>query len=50
MATFSTVAGTRFGGTVATTSSGARDVPASIRSTRAGVGATTGSPSVQPRS
>src|SRR3954470_2050586 len=50
IATFSTIAGTRLGGTTATTSPGAREVPSSIRSTRAGVGATTGSPSVKPRS
>ncbi len=48
-ATFSTVQGTRSGGTIATTSSGARVVPASIASTRSSVGGTTGSPSVQPR-
>ena len=47
-ATFSTVHSTRSGGTTATTSSGARVVPVSIRSTRASVGATTGRPSVQP--
>ena len=49
-ATFSTVHSTRSGGTTATTSSGARVVPASIRSTRSSVGGTTGRPSVQPRS
>ena len=49
-ATFSTVHSTRFGGTRATTSSAALDVPSSIRSTRASVGGTNGSPSVQPRS
>lgn len=48
-ATFSTVTGTRLGGTTATTSPGSRAVPSSIRSTRACVGATTGSPSDQPR-
>ena len=48
-ATFSTVHGTRSGGTRATTSEGAREVPASIRRTRSGVGGTTGSPSLQPR-
>ena len=50
IATFSTVTGTRSGGTTAMTSSGARRVPSSMRSTRAGVGGTTGRPSVQPRS
>ena len=50
IATFSTVHGARSGGTVATTSSGARVVPSSMRSTRASVGGTIGSPSVQPRS
>ena len=50
IATFSTVAGARLGGTVATTSSGSRDVPWSMASTRVSVGGTTGSPSVQPRS
>ena len=49
MATFSTVTSTRSGGTVATTSSGLRVVPSSIRSTRSSVGGTTGRPSVQPR-
>ena len=49
-ATFSTVHGTRSGGTTATGSSGSRSVPSSMRSTRAGVGGTTGRPSVQPRS
>ena len=49
-ATFSTVHSTRSGGTTVTTSSGSRVVPSSIRSTRASVGGTTGSPSVQPRS
>ena len=41
IATFSTVHSTRSGGTIATTSSGSRVVPASIRSTRSGVGGTT---------
>jgi hypothetical protein len=50
IAIFSTVAGTRSGGITATTSSGARRVPSSMRRTRAAVGGTTGSPSVQPRS
>ncbi len=50
IATFSTVHSTRSGGTTATMSSGARVVPWSIRSTRASVGATTGRPSVHPRS
>ena len=50
IATFSTVHSTRSGGTMATMSSGARVVPWSIRSTRASVGATTGRPSVHPRS
>ena len=50
MATFSTVRSMRSGGTTATTSSGARVVPDSIRRTRASVGGTTGRPSVQPRS
>ena len=49
IATFSTVAGARSGATIATTSSGARVVPASIASTRREEGATTGRPSVQPR-
>ena len=49
-ATFSTVHSTRSGGTTATTSSGARVVPSSMRRTRASVGGTTGRPSVQPRS
>ena len=48
MATFSTVVSTRSGGTVATISSGARVVPSSMLRTRASVGGTTGSPSVQP--
>ena len=48
MATFSTVAGARFGGTSATTSPGWREVPASIRATRSSVGGTTGRPSVMP--
>ena len=43
---FSTVAGSRFGGTKATTSLAAREVPPSMLSTRASVGATTGRPSV----
>ena len=50
IATFSTVHSTRSGGTTATMSSGARSVPSSMRSTRASVGGTTGSPSLQPRS
>ena len=50
MATFSTVHSTRSGGTTATTSSGARVVPASMRSTRAGVGAMTGQAVGPPRS
>ena len=50
MATFSNVHSTRLGGTIATRSSAARVVPVSMRSTRSGVGGTTGSPSVQPRS
>ena len=41
---------TRSGGTTATTDAGSRVVPVSIRATRSGVGDTTGSPSVQPRS
>ena len=49
IATFSTVHSTRSGGTTATTSSGSRVVPSSMRST-ASVGGTTGRPSVQPRS
>ncbi len=48
-ATFSTVQSTRSGGTTATTSSGALDVPASMASTRSGVGGTTGNPSDHPR-
>ena len=50
MAIFSTVTSTRSGGTTATTSSAARVVPVSMRSTRSSVGGTTGSPSVTPRS
>ena len=50
IAIFSTVTSTRSGGTIATTSSGARVVPVSIRSTRSSVGGTTGRPSVKPRS
>src|SRR5262249_32519042 len=50
MATFSTEHSTRSGGTTATRSSGARVVPVSMRATRSGVGGTTGSPSLQPRS
>src|ERR1044071_4793232 len=42
IATFSTVTGTRSGGTTATTSSGARLVPSRMRSTRAGVGGPAG--------
>jgi len=49
-ATFSTVQGTRSGGTTATISWGSRAVPDNIRSTRSLVGGTTGSPSVQPLS
>ena len=49
-ATFSTVTGARFGGTIATTSRGSRRVPVSIHITRSGVGGTTGKPSVNPRS
>ena len=49
IATFSTVTSTRSGGTVATTSSAARLVPSNIANTRASVGGTTGSPSVQLR-
>ena len=48
IATFSTLSGARFGGSTAISSSGSRRVAASIRSTRAGVGGTTGSPSVTP--
>ena len=47
-ATFSTVAGARLGGISATTSPAGRDVPASMRATRASVGGTTGRPSVRP--
>ena len=47
-ATFSTVALPISGGTTATTSVGSRRVPRSIPATRAGVGATTGRPSVNP--
>ncbi len=50
IATFSTVTGTRSGGISPTTSSGWRLVPLSMRSTRTGVGGTTGRPSLQPRS
>ncbi len=49
IATFSTVTSTRSGGTVATMSDGARDVPVSMRITRCSVGGTTGRPSVHPR-
>ena len=48
IATFSTVAGARFGGTNATTSVAEREVCSSMRSTRPSVGGTTGSPSVRP--
>ena len=48
MATFSTVAGARSGGMTATVSWGSRAMPSSIRSTRSGVGGTTGRPSVRP--
>ena len=48
IATFSTVHSTRSGGTTATTSSGSRVVPVSMRATRSWVGGTTGRPSVQP--
>src|SRR5207237_6350568 len=48
-ATFSTVAPPMFGGTTATTSCAPRRVPPSMRTTRSGVGGTTGSPSVRPR-
>ena len=50
MATFSTVTGTRFGGTSPSTSAESRAVPSSMRATRSGVGGTTGRPSLQPRS
>ena len=48
IAIFSMVAGAMFGGTIATTSCASRRVPRSIRSTRSGVGGTTGRPSVRP--
>ena len=50
IATFSTVHSTRSGGASTTTSSAARVVPASMRTTRSGVGGTRGRPSDQPRS
>src|SRR5712692_6847026 len=50
MASFSTVARPKFGGTSATSASRGRFVAASMRSTRSRVGGTTGSPSVTPRS
>ena len=50
IAIFSTVHSTRSGGATATISFGSRVVPVSMRITRISVGATTGSPSVQPRS
>ena len=49
IATFSTVHDALFGGIAPTTSCGSRVVPLSMRSTRTGVGGTTGSPSLQPR-
>ena len=49
IAIFSTVSSTKSGGATATTSCGAREVPASMRITRSGVGGTTGKPSVKPR-
>ena len=49
IATFSTVHGALFGGIAPITSCASRLVPPSIRSTRTGVGGTTGSPSLQPR-
>ena len=49
IATFSTMHGALFGGMAPTTSCGSRVVPRSMRSTRTGVGGTTGSPSLQPR-
>src|SRR4029453_2356611 len=49
IATFSTGAGARAGGTIATISSGSRVVPPSIAIPRRSVAATTGRPSVQPR-
>ena len=49
IAIFSTVSSTKSGGAIATTSWGAREVPASMRITRSGVGGTTGKPSVKPR-
>src|SRR5262249_19730061 len=50
MAIFSTVARPKPGSSTATTSAGARRVPASMRATRSGVGGTSGKPSLQPRS
>ena len=44
IATFSTVHGALFGGIAPTVSCGSRVVPPSMRSTRTGVGGTTGSP------
>jgi hypothetical protein len=49
-ASFSTVARPKFGGTSPTSASRDRRVAASIASTRAREGGTTGSPSVTPRS
>ena len=49
IATFSTVHGALFGGIVPIGSCGSRVVPRSMRSTRTGVGGTTGNPSLQPR-
>ena len=48
IATFSTVQDALFGGISPTTSCGSRVVPFSMRSTRTGVGGTTGRPSLQP--
>lgn len=49
IAIFCTVARPKCGGTSATTSSGPRPAAATATATRAGVGGTTGSPSVTPR-
>jgi hypothetical protein len=50
IAAFSTVNRPKFGGISPSSSSRARAVPASIRSTRSRVGGTTGNPSVTPLS
>jgi hypothetical protein len=50
IASFTTVARPKLGGTSATSASRGRVVPASMRSPRSRVGGTTGRPSVTPRS